>query len=166
MAKSDRLTSPDDDLLLGALAVGQIHEVDERSGVGSGDDQAELADVTVNDILATAVGLLLQAVGVDRQRLHVAMLYQLLGSLTAVSVIEETIGVHTVLAVLQNGVAQNIGGVIVLVVPHDGNRHPVTVLESVAANRASVGADKVVSGCPATKVILQFHFEHCPPLVL
>ena len=166
MAETDGLAGSDDDLVLCALTVGQVHKVDERSGIGPGDDQAEFTNIAVDHVLAAAVGLLFQPVGVDRQGLHVAMLYQLLGGLAALRLVEEAIGIHAVLPVLQNGVTQDVGGVIVLVVPHDGNRHPVAVLESVAANRASVGADNVISGCPATKVILQFHFEYCPPLVL
>ena len=164
MVKADTFAAPDDDFLLDTLAMGQIHEVDKGTRICPADHQADLFDVPMNDILAVAVKHLPQPIGINGERLHVAMLDDLPGLLAALGFVQETIGVHAVLAVFQNGVTQDVVNVIVLMVPDNGNRHPVTMLESVLPDSPSVGADKIVSSCPATKVILQIHFELCPPL--
>ena len=164
MIKTDRLATSDDDFLLGTLAMGQIHEVDKGTRIRRTDNQTDLSDVPVNDILAAAIGHLLQPIGVNGKHMHIAVLNDLLGFLAALGFVQETVGIYAVLAVFQNGMAQDVVNIVVLMVPNNRNRHPVAMLESVPPDSSSVGANKIVSGCPATKVILQIHFELCPPL--
>ena len=160
-----------DHFLLAALTVGHIHKVDEGAGIGPGDHQADLTDHAMHDVL---IRRLLQPIGVDRQGCDIPMLDQRLGRLAAFGIIERAVGVNAILAVLQKGMAQDVAGFVVPVVPNQGNRLPITILECVMANGASIRAYKIVSGRPATKVILQTHFElfllqmlmvaDCPPL--
>ena len=165
------LVGGQDHLLLTALAMSHIYKVNEGARVGPSDYQTDLADHTVHDIFGAC---LFQPIGVDRQGCDVPVLDQRLGCLAAFGIIERTVGVNAILAVLQKGMAQDVARFIVLVVPNQGNRLPVTILECVMANGSSIRAYKIVSGRPATKVILQTHFEcfllqmlmvaDCPPL--
>nr|DAG09080.1 MAG TPA: hypothetical protein [Caudoviricetes sp.] len=156
----DRLIGRQNHFLLSAFAMSHIHEFDESARVCAGDDETDLTDNAVHNIL---VGCLLQPVGIDRQGCDVPVLHQQLGCLTTLRIIEGTIGINAVLAILQKCVAKNVGGFVVLVVPNQGNRLPITILECVMADRPSISADKIVSGSPATKVILRVHFELFPP---
>ena len=165
------LVGGQDHLLLAAFAVGHIHKVNKGAGICPGDHQADLPDDAMRHILA---GGLLQPIGVNGQGRDVPMLDQHLSRLAGVGLVECAVGVNAVLPVLQKGVAQDVARFVVLVVPNQGNRLPVAILECVMADGSSVRADKVVPGRPATKVILQVHFERfllqmlmvadCPPL--
>ena len=68
----------EDGLPLSALAVSRIGNVDECSGICACGREAQLLDATMYHIAA----LLLQAIGIDGQGIHIAMLNDQLGRLT------------------------------------------------------------------------------------
>ena len=155
--QGNRLVSGQDHLLLTTFPMSHVHEVNEGAGIRTGHYQADLADVAVHDVL---VRRLPEPIGIDGEGHNVPVLHQLLGRFAALTLVERAVCIDAVLAVLQEGVAQDVGGFVVLVVPNKRNRLPVAVLECVVANGSPISADKIVSGSPATKVKLQIHFEH------
>ena len=162
MGKTNAFASANDDLLLRTLAVGKVYKVDKCAGVGAGHDQTDLADHPVNYIPV----LLFKLIGIDGERLHIAMLNQQLGRLAALRVVEGTIGVHAVLPVFQQGMAQNIERVVVLMVPDQRDGGAVAVGKGVLSDNPAVTADQIISGCPAAAITLRFlHFDLSPPLV-
>ena len=81
MGERDRFVGTEDDFLLSALSMSKIDKVDECSGICTGNHKAQLLDVTMHHISA----LLLQAVGIDGQGIHISMLHDQLSSLTGSS---------------------------------------------------------------------------------
>ena len=160
--KADALAGLDDDLLLSAFAVGHVHKVNTSPGVSSCHHEADFTNYTMNHITV----LLLELIGVNGEGLHIAMLHQKLAGSSGFRLIKGAVGIDTVLPVLQQSVSQNIGRVVVLVVPYKRNHFPVTILKGVLADSPPICTYKVVSGSPATKVIPQLHFELFPPSVL
>ena len=160
--EGDFLGGGEDEFLLGAFAVSQIYKIDERAGVCARHNQTDLADHTMNHIAV----LLFQLVGIDGQGLYIPMLDQEFGRFAALGLVEGTVGIYAICPVFQQGMSQNVGGIVVLVVPYQRDHSSITILECVLLDGPSIGADKVVSGCPAAKVTFQLHFELLPPSVL
>ena len=144
--------------------MSQIDKVDECSGISAGDHKAQLLDVTMHHISA----LLLQAIGKDGQGVHITVLHDQLGRLTGSGVVEGTVSVNAILAVFQQRMAQNIGRVVVLMIPDEGDGLSVAMRERITADGAAITAHKVIARRPAAEVVLKFllHFDCCPPSVL
>ena len=164
MGECDRFVGAEDDFLLSALSMSKIDKVDECSGICTGDHKAQLLDVTMHHISA----LLLQAVGIDGQGIHISMLHDQLSSLTGSSFVECAVSVNAILAVFQQRMAQNIGRVVMLVIPYEGDGLSVAMCKRITANGAAITAHKVIARRPAAEVVLKFllHFDCCPPSVL
>ena len=164
MGERDRFVGTEDNFLLSALSMSKIDKVDECSGICTGDHKAQLLDVTMHHISA----LLLQAVGIDGQGIHISMLHDQLSSLTGSSFVECAVSVNAILAVFQQRMAQNIGRVVMLVIPYEGDGLSVAMCKRITANGAAITAHKVIARRPAAEVVLKFllHFDCCPPSVL
>ena len=108
--------------------------------------------------------LLGELVSVDRHGVDVAVKNQLLGVLCSVRVVEVSVCVYSIVSVLQNGVAENVVGLIVPVHPHERHLMTVVLLESVVTNHSPIRALKVVLGGVTTEVVVFCHFD-CPPLL-
>ena len=137
---------------------------DITSAAEHGDHKAQLLDVTMHHISA----LLLQAVGIDGQGIHISMLHDQLSSLTGSSFVECAVSVNAILAVFQQRMAKNIGRVVMLVIPYEGDGLSVAMRKRITANGAAITAHKVIARRPAAEVVLKFllHFDCCPPSVL
>ena len=79
-----------------------------------------------------------QAVGIDRQRVHVPVLDQLATSLSRIGLVEGAVGVHAVLAILELRVSNDVRRVVMTVLPHKRDGGSVVVTEGVAANDPTV----------------------------
>ena len=142
------------------VRVSDTDLVDESAGIGTAQDQAQLTDDAVEDLL----GLLLQPVRVDRERDDVSVLDQRLGVLGLGGVVEVGVCVHTVLTLLENRMTQNVLGVVVGVLPDEGDRCLVLVRERTPHDRSTVGALESHLGCvPAEVSVLSSHFEGLLP---
>ena len=164
MDERDRFVGTEDDFLLSALSMSKINKVDECSGICTGNHKAQLLDVTMHHIST----LLLQAVGIDGQGIHISMLHDQLSSLTGSSFVECAVSVNAILAVFQQRMAKNIGRVVMLVIPYEGDGLSVAMRKRITANGAAITAHKVIARRPAAEVVLKFllHFDCCPPSVL
>ena len=158
MGEAQRFAGVDDGLVVALFPMG--HDgVDESAGISAGHDQTHFTDVAVGDVAA----LLLKLVGIDRQSVDVAMGDRLFHHLGVGGVVEEAIGVHALVMLFQNRMAQNAGGVIVDVVPDKGNFLPVIVLKRPFHDGAAIGASEIDSGCPSAEITLMLHFDCFPP---
>jgi hypothetical protein len=99
-----------------------------------------------------SLGLLDQAVGEDRERVDVAVLHELLRVLGLGRLVEEPVGVNAFLALLENGMPQNVLRGAVPMLPDERDTLGVLVLEGVGLDNAPVGALQTVLSGPATEV--------------
>ena len=139
--------------ILTILAMGH-HEIDIGSGVCSCKDKAQLTNLAMNDILAH----LLKLVGIDRQRSYIAMLHESLSRLSSFGVVERAIGINAIITILQQGMAQNILRIVMLVVPYQRYGTTIIVLECITSDSPAIAAQQIVSGCPSAKIVI-FHFD-------
>ena len=83
------------------------------------------------------------------------------------SLVDETIGVHTLVTILKQSVPDDIVGAVVLVIPNKRNRFTIAIGESVMTNDSTVRALNVVTSGPASKIRLSLlHFDYFPPVLL
>ena len=164
MSERNGLVGAEDDFLLRTLSVSKIDKVNECSGICARNHKAQLLDVAMHDIAA----LLLQAIGIDGQGIHIAMLHDQLSCLAGRGIVESAVSVNAILAVFQQRMTQNIGRVVVLVIPDEGDGLSVAMSKRITADSAAITAHKIIARCPAAEVVLKFllHFDCCPPSVL
>ena len=105
--------SINDRLFVGAIIMLD-DTVDEGAGVGTRYDQTHLTNLAVHDVVA----LLTKLIRVDGQCFDITMLDCFLRSLACLGIIELTVCVHTFSPVFQNGMAQYMVNIVVLVAPH------------------------------------------------
>ena len=128
----------------------QSNVVDQGAWVGPGQDHGNLDDVAVNNVSPSLV----EAVGVDRESLDVAVLHELLGVLGARSVVESAVGVNTLIPILEQSVPENVVDGVVPMLPYKRHALAVILLERIMLDSAPVGAGQVVLSGPATEVEL------------
>ena len=164
VSERDWLVGTEDNFLLRTLSMSKIDKVNECSGICTGNHKAQLLDVAMHYVAA----LLLQAVCIDGQGIHIAMLHDQLGCLAGRGIVESAVSVNAILAVFQQRMTQDIGRVIVLVIPDEGDGLSVAMSKRITADGAAITAHKIIARCPAAEVVLKFllHFDCCPPSVL
>ena len=107
--------------------------------------------------------VLLELIGEDRQGNYITMLDDLFRFLAVFCVIERAVSIHAVRAVLQHSMAENVIGTIVLMIPDQRPGQSIAIFECVSHNGPTIGAAQIVSGGPASKVILLWlHFDFPP----
>jgi hypothetical protein len=143
----DRLIHVNIDL---AVAVRDSDVVDQSARIGARQDQRQLA----NDAVRNLLGLLDQTVGEDGQRGDISVLHQRLRVLTLGRLVEEAVGVHALISVLENGVAQDVLRRCMPVLPNERDSLRVLVLEGARKNRAPIRAPETELRGPATEVRL------------
>jgi hypothetical protein len=144
------------------VAVLENDVVDERAGIGARQDERDLADDAVHD----GRRLLEETVGVDGERLDVVVLDELPGGSGLVRLVEEPVAVDAVVPVLELEVAENVLGIVVLMLPHHRDLHPVLVLERLGGDGATVGALDAELRDVATEVGLRLHCHFDSPFVV
>ena len=130
------------------------HEIDIGPRICSCKDKAQLTNLAVDDILAH----LLKLVGIDGQRSYIAMLHESLSRLSSFGVVERAIGINAIVTILQQGMAQNILRIVMLVIPYQGYGSAVIVLECITSDSPAIAAQQIVSGCPSAEIVI-FHFD-------
>ena len=163
MLKLDKLASVNEPLLPiffhRAIAVHD-HRINESARIRAGEHQADLANHAVNHVQI----LLLQLIGINRERRDVAMLNQRFRVLAAFGRVERAIRINTFVPVFKKRVTEHTCGLVVLVVPYQRHLSAVTIFESISQDCSAVRATQIVSGCPAAKIEFLIHFDLFPPL--
>ena len=132
------------------------NSIDKSSWIRSGKDKTYFTNSSVNNILT----ILLQLICIDRQSCHIPMLNKLFRIIARGSIVKRAIGINAFFTVLKQSMPENIHWVIVVVIPDQWDFLSVILLKCIFPDRASIRALKVVSGCPATKVISSStHFD-------
>ena len=124
--------------------------VDQGARVGPRQDHGNLDDVAVNNVTTSLV----EAVGVDRESLDVAVLHELLGVIRTRSVVERAVGVNTLIPILEQCMPENIVDGVVPMLPYKRHALAVILLERIMLDSAPIGAGQVVLSGPATEVKL------------
>ena len=147
MRKTERHSGIDDSFIVGHFAMLQ-HRIDKCTGVSTLMHQTHFANATMQYIRAS----LLKLIGVNGQSTDVTMLDKDFRNFTISGVIEEAIGVNTLLTVLKPCMTKNITRTVVLMIPDQRDFNAVIILKGVPTNHSSIGTLKVVSGCPAAEI--------------
>jgi hypothetical protein len=139
--------------LVRAIGVSDGDVVDEGAGIGARQHERKLADDAVRDLL----GPLDQAVREDRQRGDIPVLHQFLRVLGAGRLVEEAVGVDALVAMLEDGVTQDVlrGTCGRAARPAGPARCPG--LERAVEDCASVRAPLVVLRGPSAEIGLHCH---------
>ena len=143
------------------VTVGVLNHIgDNGTRVGASDDHADLANLTVLDIVAdfTKIGCK------DGQGIDVAMLNNLAGVVAGGSVVQVSVDPDVAVGTtIQVAVADNIGGIVMAMHPHQRNLSSVQVGESPGLDDATVAALDVTLGSQATEVGGAGRFTHFDP---
>ena len=134
--------------------------IDERTGISTGKNEANLSNYTMKNISA----ILLKLISHNRKRRNIAMVYEKLRDLTGFGVVKLTICVNTFGTILEKGMTQNIVRIVVIVVPNKRNRLAIAILERIATDGPTIRTLEIVSGSP-TREIKLLHFDLPPPFV-
>ena len=150
--KIELKTGVDDGLVLqlDGLAVRVLDRevVDDGTRIGASHHEADLTDHAVDD-----VGRLLhELVCEDGQRRDVAVHHQRLGVLSRVGVVEVTVGVDAIRSILQHRMTENVGGLVVAMLPDQRHGHLVLVLEGIRHDGPTVGALETGLSGPTAEV--------------
>ena len=114
------------------------------SGISRCQYERNFSDHAVHNISA----YLLKLVSINRQRCNITMTYQFSRVISHFGIIEISVCVHAFGSVFQLGMAKNIKGLGVIVIPYKRNRHAIAVLKRILHNCSSIGAFKIVLGRP------------------
>ena len=136
------------------VAMDKADLVDECAGVGALQHQAHLTDVPVLDV---AGRVLPDAVGVDRHGVDVAMANGLSGGKRMRRFVKGSVTIHAIVTVLENDIAKQVLGIVMVVLPYQRNGLTVLIGERILANGESVGAQQIVLGHVTAEVTL--HLE-------
>ena len=144
-------------VLFGAIRAVLHDLINQSTGVTSDDNQTQFFDHTMHHSLSG----FLDAVGIDRHCVNVAIVHASLGSLSTGTVVHLHIGIHTIFPVLQQCVTQHIVRAGMIMVPHDRNHLTITFLEGIRCNSQAIKALHIGFSCPTGKVIIEIdcHFE-------
>ena len=151
------LTGVDDAFVVEQIHLVSVDEtdlVDEGAGVGTLQHQAHLTDVPVLDV---AGRVLPDAVGVDRHGVDVAMTNGLSGGKRMRRFVKGSVTIHAIVTVLENHIAKQVLGIVMVVLPYQRNGLTVLIDERILANDESVGAAQIVLGHVTAEVTL--HLE-------
>ena len=140
------------------LAMGQNRELDFGSGIRAGQYQAQFTDHAVNDIAAA----LHQLVCIDAQAVEVSVPDAFPGMASHVCIVKTAIGVNAFFPVFQQSMADDPGGIVVIVLVYQRNRSPVVVFEGVFPNGSAISAQKIVLRRPSAEVEFVFLHPYLP----
>ena len=138
-----------------AFAMGQHREINDRSGVGTGQNNADFLDASVQNIAF----VLLQVIGKDAQAAYISVADDFFRLLTRMCVVEGAVGVNAFFPVFQDCVPEHIIGVVMLMHPYQRDPAAVIILKRVFPDGTPVTAAQVIFCGPAAEVI-EFGFTH------
>ena len=139
--------------LVDQVAVGQKHILDCRALVGTGENHAQLTDVSVLDLAAIHM---LQLISVDAQTVKIPVLQGAHRALRLGVSVEKSFCPDTFRTAVQVRVTQHHVRVIVDVPEYDRDLLAVHIRESTRQNRAAVRTTDVVLGRPSGEIRLAF----------
>src|SRR3954470_9429957 len=114
--------------------MSQHNVVDKCTGIGTGENQAQLTNETVKNLL----GPLGELICINGQGLDVLMLHQLLGVLALGRIVEESVRIHTVFTMLERRISEDIARLTMIVLPDERNSFFVLMLEGIWHNGSAV----------------------------
>ena len=132
--------------------------VDVCPGVSSSENEANFHKLAVNNIVASGLDM----GGIDAHSLDVAVANHLSSGSSGIRVVEMCVSVHPVLSNLQIGMTKDIGNVLVLVLPHQGDGLPVIRRECPVPDHLVIRAPNIVLRGVAGKVAVNCHFDYSP----
>src|SRR4051812_9482809 len=141
-----------------AIAVNNVHVVDESSRISSTKDQADLVDVAldnVREVIGPVSNLFYELIGEDGQELDVLVTNHLLCLLALSCSIEEGLTVNAIRPVLELYVTKDIADLVVSVLPHERYNLSIVVRKGVSENGPSIAAPQIISSGVATEI------RHC-----
>ena len=145
----------------GYAAVSVLDDIgNDSAGVCTCDNQADLSDFSVFDSVADFVEL----VGIDGERLDVAVLNSLSSLVAAFCVVQISVDPHvSILVTVQEAVAEDVVDGVVAVHPDQGDLSTVEVRERAGSDDAAVTTPDVTLGSEASEVRGPRRFIHFDP---
>ena len=152
----------DNALINTSIAMGK-HFVDMGLWVSTGQHQAQFSDNSMGHISAALITGILQVIRPNGKGRNVTVLHKCLCITSLVSVVKGHISPHALGLSLQKSMAQNIFGIIMLVVPHKRHFLAVLLSECTWHNCSAIAAKHTKFGGPATAIVITLcHFDSPP----
>ena len=128
---------------------------DVSAGIGTCENKTYFANHSVQHISAN----LLELISIDGQRYNVAMFDALLTIFSLLRAVKRTMRKNAIRDILQIGVSNNVGHIVMLVIPYKRNSLAITVFESVLSNYSSVRALQIITRGITHEIVLYCHFD-------
>ena len=112
--------------------------------VGPCENETEFSDFAMKYFTA----ILFKLISPNGERTNISMTHKLLGKLTIFAVIKEAISINALITILENCVAENSIGIVVLMVPNQRNSLAIIVLKCVFLNDSAIPAKQIITSGP------------------
>ena len=153
MLQYDVFSSINDSFLFGFLAM--LNDgINKSTRISTCKNKAHFTNNTMHYICT----LLLKFICKNRQLSDVAMLNQRFSILTVYCIIERTVCIDTLVPVFKESMTENVGRLVMSVVPDQRNDLSIAFLESIFQDSSSIRATDIIPSRPSGKIICHFEF--------